>query len=99
MLSKVEIIGVPLDLGANLRGANMGPSAIRIAGLNHSLERLGYTVQDDGDLFVPVRESIQKIHENEHFLSIIKNLSLELSERTYKSLEGDKIPITIVVPT
>lgn len=95
MLSKVEIIGVPLDLGANLRGANMGPSAIRIAGLNHSLERLGYTVQDDGDLFVPVRESIQKIHENEHFLSIIKNLSLELSERTYKSLEGDKIPITI----
>ena len=40
---KVRIIGVPLDLGASRRGTDMGPSALRIAGLGNALRRMGYT--------------------------------------------------------
>ena len=45
MKRKVKIIGVPMDLGAGRRGVDMGPSVIRIAGLNQSLARLGYQVE------------------------------------------------------
>ena len=95
MIKKVEIIGVPLDLGANLRGANMGPAAIRIAELHQRIKSLGYQLIDHGDLFVPVRESIPHFHYDEKYLSIIKNLSIEIADRTYKALENDRLPITI----
>ena len=47
---KIGIIGVPQDLGASRRGVDMGPSAIRIAGLRQSLEHLGYSVKDYGNV-------------------------------------------------
>ena len=46
----IEIIGVPSDLGANMRGANMGPAALRIAGLKKKIEIQGYKVRDLGDI-------------------------------------------------
>ena len=49
----IHLIGVPLDLGAGRRGVDMGPSAIRIAGVRERLERLGYRVTDAGDVPVP----------------------------------------------
>lgn len=49
----VRIIGVPMDLGQNRRGVDMGPSALRYAGLQSRLERLGHLVHDDGNLAVP----------------------------------------------
>jgi len=45
---RCRIIGVPMDLGAGRRGVDMGPSAIRIAGLNQALAFLGYDVTDAG---------------------------------------------------
>ncbi len=54
MTRSVEIVGVPMDLGGNRRGVDMGPSAIRYAGLEARLERLGYTVHDRGN--VPVAD-------------------------------------------
>ena len=48
-----------MDLGAGRRGVDMGPSAIRLAGLSARLERLGYTVQDLGNIDVPVAEALQ----------------------------------------
>ncbi len=56
----VNVIGVPLDLGAGRRGVDMGPSAVRVADLNGKLAALGYTVEDAGN--VPVR-----IAETQHF--------------------------------
>ena len=53
MLKKVRIIGVPMDLGQNRRGVDMGPSALRYAGLQARLERLGYEVIDHGNVNVP----------------------------------------------
>ena len=46
----IRLIGVPMDLGAGRRGVDMGPSAIRIAGVSNELRRLGFGVEDDGDV-------------------------------------------------
>ncbi len=54
----VQIIGVPIDLGQSNRGVDLGPGAIRYAGLSAALEKLGYTVQDLGNLPVPVRDAL-----------------------------------------
>ncbi len=54
---KVRILGVPLDLGQNRRGVDMGPSAIRAAGLLNGLSKLGYEVRDDGDVAVGIPEN------------------------------------------
>src|SRR5579863_1674991 len=47
---KIAIIGAPVDLGQQRRGVDMGPSAIRIARLEESLEGLGHTVKDFGNI-------------------------------------------------
>lgn len=59
----VRLVGVPMDLGAGRRGVDMGPSAIRIAGVTQGLQGLGYTVEDDGDVGVPAPE---KHHPGDH---------------------------------
>lgn len=51
--SAVAVLGVPMDLGSSLRGVDMGPSAIRIAGLQDRLGRLGLRVKDLGNVDVP----------------------------------------------
>ena len=53
MSDVVRIIGVPMDLGQNRRGVDMGPSAIRYAGLQERLARLGHAVHDEGNVPVP----------------------------------------------
>jgi len=45
---KIRVIGVPLDLGQSRRGVDMGPSAVRVAGLEARLEALGHVVEDAG---------------------------------------------------
>ena len=44
--SQIAIIGAPMDLGAGRRGVDMGPSALRLAGLNEKLASIGYEIQD-----------------------------------------------------
>lgn len=55
-MREVVILGVPIDLGAGRRGVDMGPSAIRYAGLQERLAQLGYRVRDLGNLEVPLLE-------------------------------------------
>src|SRR5688500_20132296 len=55
---RVRIIGVPLDLGASRRGVDMGPSSLRIAELTRTLEKLGHTVHDEGNVAVAQRETL-----------------------------------------
>ncbi len=59
MKGSVRIIGVPVDLGQTKRGVDMGPGAVRYAGLSRRLGLLGYEVSDMGNIRVPVRESIK----------------------------------------
>src|SRR6266540_3744241 len=55
----IAIIGAPVDLGAGRRGVDMGPSAIRYAGLKERLEALGHQVHDLGNIVVPIAEQIE----------------------------------------
>ena len=54
---RISLIGVPLDLGQGRRGVDMGPSAIRYAGLAERLREIGYAVEDRGDIAVPRAEA------------------------------------------
>ena len=53
---KIRVIGVPLDLGQSRRGVDMGPSAVRVAGLEARLEALGHVVEDGGNVAVAIPE-------------------------------------------
>jgi len=55
---RIRVIGVPMDLGADRRGVDIGASAIRYAGLNDHLRKLGHSVHDIGNLVVPQPESL-----------------------------------------
>ncbi len=55
----IAIIGVPVDLGAGRRGVDMGPSAIRYAGLKERLAALGHRVRDLGNIAVPLAEQFE----------------------------------------
>lgn len=56
MMQKIQIFGVPMDLGQQRRGVDMGPSAVRYAGLYDKLASLGLEIEDGGNIAVPVRE-------------------------------------------
>ena len=53
---EIQILGVPMDLGQERRGVDMGPSALRYAGLEKELVALGHEIVDTGNLFVPIPE-------------------------------------------
>lgn len=60
MKKNIRLIGVPMDLGQNHRGVDMGPSAVRYAGLADALTRLGFKVYDIGNLPVPQRYNLDE---------------------------------------
>ena len=70
-VTRVDVIGVPMDLGADRRGVDMGPSAVRYAGLNAAIERLGIATVDRGNIPVPVAESASAEEANAKYLPII----------------------------
>lgn len=59
-MDTIRIFGVPMDLGQTRRGVDMGPSAVRYAGLQERLERLGYEVHDGGNITVPQPEQVRE---------------------------------------
>jgi arginase len=62
----INIFGVPMDLGQNRRGVDMGPSAIRYAGLQQRLQSLGLQVQDSGNIAVPIIEAVRHLSQDDH---------------------------------
>jgi arginase len=67
----VAVIGAGLDLGAGRRGVDMGPSAIRYAGLEGRLAAIGREVADAGDIHAPVAEATDVGEGNAHYLGAI----------------------------
>ena len=94
-MSAVHIIGVPLDLGASRRGVDMGPSALRIAGLGDRIAGLGYTVTDRGDLAAPVRETIQPGDARKKYIDDIAGVCRRLFETTSASHAAGAIPVAL----
>lgn len=91
----VSIIGFPMDLGADRRGVDMGPSALRIAGLQSKLESLGYKVTDKGDIKIEIMER-QKIQNPKlKYLDEIIKTSKLLADKVEKVLEKEDFPLCI----
>ena len=95
MSKKATIIGVPMDLGAGRRGVDMGPSVIRIAGLNQALGRLGYEVTDVGNIPVRPPEAMPRGNTHAHYLPEIAAACEELSRMVEQSLQDGAIPVVI----
>ncbi len=58
MKKRIRILGAAMDLGQQRRGVDMGPSAIRYAGLQERLARLGYEVIDGGNIYTAQAEEL-----------------------------------------
>jgi len=76
---KVQIIGVPMDLGQDQRGVDLGPGALRYAGLAAKLRRLDLQVDDAGNLPIPVRDALDP-SRSERF----RNAILQVCEALYR---------------
>ena len=91
----VSIIGFPMDLGADRRGVDMGPSALRIAGLQSKLESLGYKVIDKGDIKIEIMERQKIKNPKLKYIDEIIKTSKLLSENVEKVLEKGDFPLCI----
>lgn len=92
---RVRVVGVPMDLGAGRRGVDMGPSAIRIAGVAKSLTDLGYEVIDDGDVGVPAPESRHPGDPHAKYLDLIAHVCNRLRLRVRRALEASDTPLVL----
>src|ERR1044071_4289309 len=95
MTKKVKIIGVPMDLGAGRRGVDMGPSAIRIAGLNQAISLMGYEVTDVGNVHVHPPEAVVQTNMRARYLPEIAAASEELAEMVEAALEEGSLPVIL----
>ena len=84
-----------MDLGAGRRGVDMGPSAIRIAGLNQAIALLGYDVTDTGNVHVSPAESLTQRNARARFLPEIAAASEELARIVEESLASDALPVVL----
>src|SRR5579883_2369529 len=95
-LPRIDIIGVPMDLGANRRGVDMGPSALRYARLGEQIRALGFTdILDRGNLTVPDRELAGLEAADPRYFSIIQSVCEQLAAQVQSSVHDDGFPIVL----
>jgi arginase len=92
---KAAIFGAPLDLGAGRRGVDMGPSAIRYAGLEERLTALGVDCVDEGNVATPVAEATAEHHPRARFLPAIRATCERIAELVGAALDDGRIPIVL----
>ncbi len=90
----IRIIGVPMDLGQSRRGVDMGPSALRYAGLAARLRKLGYRVEDVGNLEVRVRDTLPEEGGLAFLPSVVYTCTLAY-EHGRKAIAENSIPLFI----
>ena len=94
-MKAVHIIGVPLDLGGNRRGVDMGPSALRIAGLRERIAQLGRTVVDRGDLPSPIPETQELRDERQKYVHDIARVCQQLYETARQCFNEGAMPLVL----
>jgi len=93
---EVAVIGAPLDLGAGRRGVDMGPSAIRYAGLDKQLsEKLGVRVSDSGNVISPVVETTAMGDEKARYLAQILDLCDRLATLVAEAARRGAMPLVL----
>jgi len=91
----IHIIGVPMDLGSGRRGVDMGPSAIRIAGVHERLRELGYRVVDEGDLTIRTQEEQRIKDPRAKYLPEIARVVNLLQKKVLKSMRQNQFPLVL----
>jgi arginase len=92
---RVAIIGAELDLGAGRRGFDMGPSAIRYAGLGERLAALGIASEDWGNVYTQIRETADPGDPNARFLPQIRETCEQIADRVRQAAEGGLTPLVL----
>ena len=95
MAQKIRIIGVPMDLGASRRGVDMGPSALRVAGLQARIKQLGCQVEDIGNIAVKQPEEMSYGEKRAKYLAEIADACKDLGVMVEKSLEENLVPVVL----
>jgi arginase len=91
----IRVIGVPMDLGADRRGVDIGASAIRYAGLNDQLRYLNYEVYDVGNIVVPQPESQPIDNSRLKYLEPIVKVAEELADTVTEALKANEFPLIL----
>lgn len=94
-MKPVHIIGVPLDLGGNRRGTDMGPSAFRIAGIGEKLTAMNRTVVDKGDILTPIPEIKGPGDVHKRYVKDIARVCQKLYQSALASFKEGALPIVL----
>jgi arginase len=92
---EVAIIGAPLDLGQGRRGVDMGPSAMRYAGLEERLTSIGYHVRDHGNVETAIPEATALRDERARFLPEIKETCERIAAKVVEESDAGAIPLVL----
>ena len=92
---KVAIIGAPLDLGSGRRGVDMGPSAIRYAGIDDRLGGLGLACADWGNVETAVVEAATEGDPHARFLDAIKAACEQVAELVMRARRAHLVPVVL----
>jgi len=95
MPQKIRIIGVPMDLGQSRRGVDMGPSALRVAGLQARIKQLGHQVEDIGNIQVKQPEEMSYGEKRAKYLQEISETCKDLAATIEKSLSEGFLPVVL----
>src|SRR5450432_252832 len=93
--SNIAIIGAPLDLGQDRRGVDMGPSGLRVAGLNARVASLGYVVEDLGNVHVEQAEAWPEGDANAKYLAQIAAVCDAIAVRVDDALRRGRLPLVL----
>ena len=91
----IHVLGVPMDLGSGRRGVDMGPAAIRIAGLADRLRELGHKVVDDGNIVIKNMEELKVGNERARYLGEIARASGLLGRKVERIMERGHFPLVL----
>lgn len=96
IMNKLSIIGVPMDLGQTRRGVDMGPSAIRYAGVIERIENIGYSVEDKGNIEIALAE---RVHSDENTnlknLKAVADASERLAQTVSDVITNKRFPLVL----
>lgn len=95
MNKKISIIGVPMDLGQTRRGVDMGPSAIRYAGIVERLENLQYEMEDLGDIMIGRAERVQNNDSKLRNLKSVAEGNAKLAEQVDEVVKNGSFPLVL----
>jgi arginase len=91
----IHVLGVPMDLGSGRRGVDMGPSAIRIAGVDDRLVELGHKVVDDGDIVIKNMEELKVGDESARYLPEIARAANTLAKKVERIMTLGHFPLVV----